>query len=68
LIQSSGYNISAAKKDGSTALVKITGGAEEVVLGEGDGVFVRGAKTGNEVGIENVGKVKGELIFFEIDA
>ena len=68
LIQCSGYSTVAAKKDGSTALVKITGGDEEVVLGEGDGVFVRGAKTADGVTIENVGKVKGELIFFEMDA
>lgn len=68
LIQSSGYNEAAAKRDGSTTLIKITNGENSVQLGEGDGVFVRGAETGDEFKIENLGDKRGELILFEMDA
>lgn len=41
---------------------------KEAVLGEGDGVFVKGVQEGMRVGLENVGTGVGELVFFEIDA
>ena len=68
LIQSSGFNTGPAIKDGSKALIKIKSGDKNVVLGEGDGVFVRGGKTGDEFVIENVGDKRGEIILFEMDA
>ncbi|KAK8843516.1 hypothetical protein IAR55_007176 [Kwoniella newhampshirensis] len=69
LVQSSGYNTSKAKKDGQGPLVKITSRAgDEVTLGEGDGVFVRGGKVGEELAMENVGGARGEIVLFEMDA
>ncbi|WVQ81587.1 hypothetical protein IAT38_003711 [Cryptococcus sp. DSM 104549] len=70
LVQSSGYNLEAANKSGVTGpLVKITSaGGEEATLGEGDGVFIRGGKVGEAIGIENVGKGVGEFVLFEMDA
>jgi hypothetical protein len=68
LIQSSAFNEDQAKKDGSTALIKVSGGGSNVTLGEGDGVFVRGGKTGDDFKLENLGDKRGELILFEMDA
>ncbi|WWD20946.1 hypothetical protein CI109_105424 [Kwoniella shandongensis] len=69
LVQTSGFNTSAAKKDGKGPLVKITSkGGEETTLGEGDGVFIRGGKVGEEVRLENVGAGRGEIVLFEMDA
>jgi hypothetical protein len=39
-----------------------------VKLGEGDGVFIRGGKVGDAVELENVGKIRGEVLLFEMDA
>lgn len=43
-------------------------GGQEATLGEGDGVFVRGVKEGDEVRLESVGAKVGELVLFEMDA
>lgn len=48
--------------------MKITIGEQNAILGEGDGVFVKGVKGGDVVAVENVGKGIGELVMFEIDA
>ena len=48
--------------------MRVSGGGQEAVLGEGDGVFVRGAKEGDEVVFENKGGKVGELVVFEMDA
>lgn len=68
LVQTSGYNTAAAPKDASKgALVKLSSGDNQVTLGEGDGVFVRGGETGDDIDIENVGQLRGELVLFEMD-
>ncbi|ODN83713.1 hypothetical protein L202_01807 [Cryptococcus amylolentus CBS 6039] len=67
LIQSSGYNTGAASvKNG--AAVKVIGGGLDQVIGEGDGVFIRGGQVGEEVVLENVGQKVGEVVLFEMDA
>jgi hypothetical protein len=70
LVQTSGFNLKSASKaaNGSTAVVRVTGEGGEVVLGEGDGVFIRGGETGGEVRLENIGKTVGEIVLFEMDA
>ena len=68
LVQSSGYNTRAAKQDGSTALIRVTGGGQEATLGEGDGVFITAGKEGDELKLENVGGKVGEVILFDMDA
>lgn len=69
LVQTSGFNTSAASKDGSTALVKVAGeSGEEAVLGEGDGVFIRGGAVGDKVTLTNQGGKVGEVVVFEMDA
>lgn len=68
LVQSSGYNTGPAPSDPSYPRIKISMGGQEATLGEGDGVFVRGVKEGDVVGIENIGGKVGELVFFEMDA
>ncbi|WRT68811.1 uncharacterized protein IL334_005791 [Kwoniella shivajii] len=68
VVQSSGFNTKSAAKDAQkTALIKVTGGKEETTLGEGDGVFIIGGKTGDEITIENLGKKAGEVVLFEMD-
>lgn len=68
LVQTSGYNPRAAPTDGAVAQVKISLGGQEATLSEGDGVFIRGAKVGDELVTENVGKKVGEVVLFEMDA
>jgi len=48
-------------------VIKVSGGGQTTTLGEGDGVFVSGAKVGDEVELENVGGGRGELVLFEMD-
>ena len=47
--------------------MRVSGGGQEAVLGEGDGVFISGARVGEGVALENVGGGVGELILFEMD-
>jgi len=47
--------------------VRVSGGGQEATLAEGDGVFISGAKVGEEIELENVGGGRGELILFEMD-
>jgi hypothetical protein len=69
LVQTSGFNTAAAPKDKSTALIKVAGeSGEEAVLGEGDGVFIRGGAAGDKVTLTNQGGKVGELVVFEMDA
>lgn len=70
LIQTSGYNTRAASKSstGRSAIVRVTGAnGEKAILGEGDGVFVEGGVTGEEVKVENVGAERAEVLVFEMD-
>lgn len=76
VVQTSGYNTGAAS--GNTVRISSTqeaggdGGEEkekekgEVVLREGDGVFVWG-RVGREVRVENVGEGVAEVLLFEMD-
>jgi len=48
-------------------VIHISGGGQESTLGEGDGVFISGAKVGNQIVLENVGGGRGELVLFEMD-
>lgn len=78
VVQTSGYNTGAA--GGNTVRISSTqeageeksgeeGGEKgkgEVVLREGDGVFVWG-KVGCEVKVENVGEGVAEVLLFEMD-
>jgi len=59
LAQNSGYNPS---KETGGAKVSI-GGTE---IREGDGVFVRDAKTGDTVTFENTGDVDAEFVWFDM--
>ncbi|WVR09257.1 hypothetical protein IAU60_006322 [Kwoniella sp. DSM 27419] len=70
LVQTSGYNTRAANKsaDAPGPVIKVTGEGKETVLGEGDGVFIRGGKIGEQVQLENIGKGVGEIVLFEMDA
>lgn len=68
VVQTSGYNPRAAPKDGSVAQVKITMGGQEQTLAEGDGVFIRGGKVGDELVTENVGSKVAEVVLFDLDA
>jgi hypothetical protein len=68
LVQTSGYNPRQAPTDGSVAQVKVSLGGETATLSEGDGVFIRGAKVGDELTTENVGRKVGEVVLFEMDA
>jgi hypothetical protein len=68
LVQTSGYNTGPSPKDKSTALIKVTGGGAEATLGEGDGVFIRGGETGDDVTLINEGSKVGEVVVFEMDA
>lgn len=63
--QCSGYNEAKARADG--AQFKVSLGGEEATLGEGDGVFIRGAKVGDALSVSNVGKKTGEVVLFEMD-
>ena len=65
LIQTSGYSSSAASKQG--AQVTIKHGESIVTLGEGDGVFVRGGKTGDTLKVINTSDRQSELVLFEMD-
>ncbi|ORX38987.1 RmlC-like cupin domain-containing protein [Kockovaella imperatae] len=67
LTQTSGFNTKAAAKDGKTAVIRIKNGDSEAVLGEGDGLFIRGAKTGDVLEIESTGGSPAELVLFEMD-
>ncbi|KAL1404972.1 hypothetical protein Q8F55_008585 [Vanrija albida] len=69
LVQTSGYNPGKAPKDGKGgALVKVSLGGQEATLGEGDGVFIRGANTGDKLVVDNVGEKRAEVVLFEMDA
>jgi hypothetical protein len=71
VVQTSGYNTRAAPKatTGKTAVVRVSApNGEKAVLGEGDGVFVRGGVAGEGVKVENVGGEKAEVLVFEMDA
>lgn len=67
LIQSSGFNTRSSMKDGKGPLLKVSGGGSETTLGEGDGVFITGAKAGDEVVSENAGGGRAEFVLFEMD-
>ncbi|OWZ27332.1 hypothetical protein LQV05_002409 [Cryptococcus neoformans] len=68
LIQTSGYNTKKADTTGKKGpVLKVSGGGEEIVLGEGDGVFIRGGKVGENIQIENFGSDVAELVLFELD-
>ncbi|TFK97534.1 RmlC-like cupin domain-containing protein [Pterulicium gracile] len=64
IIQKSGYNVGK----GRGAQIKVSGveGANELVVREGDGVYVQ-AEKGAEVRVENVGDVVGEVLLFDIE-
>ncbi|KAL7421386.1 hypothetical protein Q5752_004271 [Cryptotrichosporon argae] len=66
LVQTSGYNTRAARPDGAKVALEVAGKSQ--VLGEGDGWFVSGTQTGDEVRIANVGDKVAELVLFEMDA
>jgi hypothetical protein len=53
---------------GKTAVFRVSGNGGKAILGEGDGVFIQGGKEGDELKIENVGGVDGEVLVFEMDA
>lgn len=68
LPQTSGYNTKAASViKGGPRLQLVASSGGEVAMGEGDGVFVRGAKTGETIEITNAGEGRGEVIIFEMD-
>jgi len=69
-VQCSGYNTRAASREttGKTAVFRVSGNGGKAVLGEGDGVFIQGGNEGDEIRVENVGGVDGEVLVFEVDA
>ncbi|CAK9787033.1 Pirin-domain-containing protein [Cutaneotrichosporon oleaginosum] len=68
VVQTSGYNPRKAPTDGAVAQVKVSLGGQTATLGEGDGVFIRGAKVGDELVTENVNRKVAEVVLFEMDA
>ncbi|TXT04825.1 hypothetical protein VHUM_04093 [Vanrija humicola] len=69
LVQTSGYNPRKAPKDGKgAALVTVKLGGQEATLGEGDGVFITGVNTGDELTVVNAGEKRAEVVLFEMDA
>lgn len=48
-------------------VLKVVGGGDDTVLGEGDGVFIRGGKIGESIQIENFGSGVAEFVLFELD-
>ena len=63
VVQTSGYNPGKA----AGASVKVGGGgAEEVVLREGDGAYIFGEK-GAELAVENVGDRVAEVLVFDVE-
>jgi hypothetical protein len=70
LVQCSGYNVRSASREtmGKTAVFRVSGNGGKAILGEGDGVFIQGGKEGDEIKVENVGGVDGEVLVFEMDA
>lgn len=70
LVQTSGFNLRSASREttGKNAVFRVSGNGSKAVLGEGDGVFIQGGKEGDEIKIENVGGVDGEVLVFEMDA
>ena len=70
VVQTSGYNTGAAA--GATVRLAAAGGQEDVVLREGDGVYVTvgGTTPGgaeNELKVENVGDRVAEVLVFDLD-
>ncbi|EKD04970.1 hypothetical protein A1Q2_00770 [Trichosporon asahii var. asahii CBS 8904] len=65
VVQSTKYNTGPALKDG--AHVEVSLGGQNQVLGEGDGVFIRGAKSKDEVVVKNTGTKVAEVVLFEMD-
>lgn len=65
LVQSSGYNAGPAREDG--AHVEVALGGQRQTLGEGDGVFVRGARSADEITVSNTGAKVAEVVLFEMD-
>jgi hypothetical protein len=53
---------------GRTAVFRVSGNGGKAILGEGDGVFIQGGEEGDEIKVENVGGVDGEVLVFEMDA
>lgn len=68
VVQTSGYNPRPAPTDGSVNQFKVELGGQDVTLGEGDGVFIRGANVGDKLTVTNVGNKTGEIVLFEMDA
>lgn len=70
LVQTSGYNTRSASREttGKNAVFRVSGEGGKAILGEGDGVFIQGGKEGDELKVENVGGVSGEVIVLEMDA
>jgi hypothetical protein len=70
LVQCSGFNTRQASREttGKNAVFRVSGNGAKAVLGEGDGVFIQGGKEGDELKVENVGGVDGEILVFEMDA
>lgn len=62
VVQTSGYN--PGKAEG--AQVKVTGGGEELVMREGDGVYVWTEGPGRLI-VENTGDRKAEVLVFDLD-
>jgi hypothetical protein len=70
LVQTSGYNTRSASREttGKNAVFRVSGEGGKAILGEGDGVFIQGGKEGDQLKVENVGGVDGEILVFEMDA
>lgn len=65
VVQSTEYNTGPALADG--AHVEVTLGGQSQNLGEGDGVFIRGAKSADDIVVKNTGSKVAEVVLFEMD-
>jgi redox-sensitive bicupin YhaK (pirin superfamily) len=63
VIQTSKYN--AGKADGAS--VRISGGGEELVLREGDGLYLSVQTQGQKLVVENVGDGTAEILLFDLE-
>jgi redox-sensitive bicupin YhaK (pirin superfamily) len=62
VVQTSGYNAGRAKG----ASVRLSVGGQELVLAEGDGVYVH-LPVGSEVRVENTGEKVAEVLLFDLE-
>ncbi|KAL0948768.1 hypothetical protein HGRIS_008899 [Hohenbuehelia grisea] len=65
VVQNSGYQPGKASETGASVRLSAVSGDAEIVLKEGDGVYIMG-ETGKEVQVENIGGKVAEVLLFDL--